>query len=81
VKRGFLTERDAEKALGRARAKRSRQGEARGTMRGLKVESRWYQCDEGGYHLTSESRASYENRIESYNENRITGGRIQEVWK
>jgi hypothetical protein len=32
-------------------------------MRGLKVESRWYQCDEGGYHLTSESRSSYENRI------------------
>jgi hypothetical protein len=50
-------------------------------MRGLKVESRWYQCDEGGYHLTSESRASYENRIESYSENRITGGLFKEVTK
>jgi hypothetical protein len=32
-------------------------------MRGLKVESRWYQCDQGGFHLTSESRSSYENRV------------------
>lgn len=63
IKRGFFTERDAQKALGRAQAKRSRQGAARGTMRGLKVESRYYECEHGGWHLTSESRASYENRI------------------
>jgi hypothetical protein len=50
-------------------------------MRGLKVESRWYQCEEGGYHLTSESRASYENRTEGRNENRITGGLFKEVTK
>ncbi|MEU6572327.1 hypothetical protein [Streptomyces sp. NPDC046805] len=42
-------------------------------MRGLKVESRWYQCDEGGFHLTSQSRSSYD----SYTENRMT----REVWK
>ncbi|MFF7800207.1 hypothetical protein [Streptomyces olivaceus] len=63
VKRGFMSERDADKALGRAQAKRSRQGASRGTMRGLKVESRYYECDNGRFHLTSESRASYENRI------------------
>jgi hypothetical protein len=53
----------AEKALGKARAKRSRQGVARGTMRGLKVENRAYRCPEGGWHLTAESRSSYENRV------------------
>ncbi|ATI18998.1 hypothetical protein KGG85_gp58 [Streptomyces phage Tefunt] len=63
MKRGFTSERDAEKALGRAQAKRSRQGQARGTMRGLKVESRFYECEHGSFHLTSESRASYENRV------------------
>lgn len=63
VKRGFVSERDAGKALGRAQAKRSRQGTARGTMRGLKVEGRYYECGFGYFHLTSESRASYENRL------------------
>ncbi|MDX3525114.1 hypothetical protein P1P75_01285 [Streptomyces sp. ID05-39B] len=63
TKRAFLSERDAEKALGRAQAKRSRQGAARGTMRGLRVESRYYECDFGSFHLTSENRSSYENRI------------------
>lgn len=66
VKRGFMSPRDADKALGRAQAKRSRQGQARGTMRGLKVESRYYECEYGSYHLTSESRASYENRVGSW---------------
>ncbi|MFF4510623.1 hypothetical protein [Streptomyces mirabilis] len=31
-------------------------------MRGLKVESRYYECEYGRFHLTSESRSSYENR-------------------
>lgn len=63
AKRDFMSRHNAEKALGKAQAKRSRQGAARGTMRGLKVESRAYQCPEGGWHLTAESRASYENRM------------------
>jgi hypothetical protein len=46
-------------------------------MRGLKVESRWYQCDEGGYHLTSQSRSSYENR----NDNRIDGRIMGRTWE
>lgn len=51
-KRGFITERDAEKALGRAQAKRCRQ-------RGAHMENRYYLCDEGLYHLTSESRKAF----------------------
>ena len=31
-------------------------------MRGLRTESRYYRCEHGGWHLTSESRSSYENR-------------------
>ncbi|AGM12079.1 hypothetical protein ZEMLYA_57 [Streptomyces phage Zemlya] len=62
VKRGFLSEREAEKALGRAQAKRNRTAESRGTRRGIKFESRWYVCDFDMYHLTSESRSSYESR-------------------
>ncbi|UJQ86471.1 hypothetical protein SEA_LEGACY_53 [Streptomyces phage Legacy] len=63
VKRSFFTEREAEKALGRAQAKRNRVAGARGTGRGLKTESRYYLCEESDlYHLTSESRAHYEAR-------------------
>jgi hypothetical protein len=57
-----MTKHNAEKALGKAQAKRNRQGEARGTMRGLKVENRAYLCEEGGWHLTSESRRKFEDR-------------------
>lgn len=54
-KRSFETEWDAEKALGRAQAKRKR-----GNVRGGSVESRFYYCDEcEGFHLTSMSRRSY----------------------
>jgi hypothetical protein len=63
VKRSFFTEREAERALGRAQAKRQRTAEARGTGRGLRTESRFYECEESGlFHLTSESRSSYERR-------------------
>ncbi|ANT41061.1 hypothetical protein BI024_gp57 [Streptomyces phage Nanodon] len=63
IKRSFFSEREAEKALGRAKAKRGRLAEARGTGRGIKVESRFYECEESGlFHLTSESRQSYELR-------------------
>ncbi|ATE85083.1 hypothetical protein SEA_CELESTE_57 [Streptomyces phage Celeste] len=64
VKRSFFTEREAEKALGRAKAKRQRTAEARGTGRGLRTESRAYECEESGlFHLTAESRAHYESRM------------------
>jgi len=63
IKRDFMSKRNAEKNLGRARAKRTRRADAHGTRRGLKVEGRVYQCPEGGWHLTSESRSSYANRV------------------
>lgn len=62
VKRNFINRHNAEKALGKAQAKRGRRGDAAGTRRGLKIEHRVYECEVGGWHLTSESRASYENR-------------------
>lgn len=62
-KRDFMTRHNAQKALGRAQSKRTRRADATGTRRGLKVESRAYQCLEGGWHLTAESRKSYEGRI------------------
>ena len=58
-KRGFLSEHEAEKALGRAKGKRARQ-------RGANIESRYYLCDEGLYHLTSESRRSFQSREFAY---------------
>lgn len=63
VKRGFASERLADKALGRAQAKRDRAAEARGTRRGSHRESRYYQCDFSMFHLTSESRRSYTDRM------------------
>ncbi|MET8111219.1 hypothetical protein [Streptomyces prasinus] len=65
VKRDFIDRHNAEKALGRAQAKRTRRADANGTRRGLKLEHRVYACEFGGWHLTSESRASYEHRVES----------------
>lgn len=59
AKRGFCDENSAEKALGRARAKRSRMAEKAGTRRGMHVESRYYECPEGSFHLTSQSRRSF----------------------
>lgn len=51
--RGFLSERDAEKALGRARAKRAR-------VRGAQIENRVYECEHGSWHLTSQSRREWD---------------------
>ncbi|MEU0344202.1 hypothetical protein ABZ092_35960 [Streptomyces bobili] len=57
-----MTRHNAERALGRAQTKRGRRGDTQGTRRGMKIEHRSYQCEFGGWHLTSESRSSYENR-------------------
>lgn len=46
--RGFLTERDAEKALGRAQSKRAR-------VRGTQMETRYFEGPCGLWHLTSVS--------------------------
>jgi hypothetical protein len=59
-KRGFDDERSADKALGRAQAKRRRQMVASGTRRGHRMESRHYVCDFGMFHLTGESRKEYQ---------------------
>ncbi|MFG3223293.1 hypothetical protein ACGF07_00740 [Kitasatospora sp. NPDC048194] len=58
-KRAYEDEHDAAKALGKAQAKRSRIADRRGTGRGIRHESRTYQCDYGMYHLTSQSRTQY----------------------
>ena len=60
AKRAFASRQDAEKAMGRAQAKRTRRADVRGTRRGLKIEGRTYQCPAGGWHLTSMSRKTYE---------------------
>lgn len=62
IKRGWATERDAERALGRARAKRNRRADAAGTRRGQHIEHRVYDCELGRWHLTSENRKSYDTR-------------------
>ncbi|WJN62598.1 hypothetical protein [Streptomyces phage phiScoe1] len=62
-KRDFMSKRTAEKALGKAQAKRTRRADARGSRRGTKIEHRSYQCEHGGWHLTSENSSSYENRM------------------
>ncbi|WDS51774.1 hypothetical protein SEA_TRIUMPH_60 [Streptomyces phage Triumph] len=62
LKRGFTSERDAGKALGRAQAKRNRRSDAIGTRRGQHIEQRYYECDYGLFHLTSENRSSYATR-------------------
>lgn len=58
-KRSFGNERAADRALGRARAKRTRKADATGTRRGMYVENRVYSCPHGGLHTTSESRRSF----------------------
>lgn len=64
-KRGFSDRRSAEKALGRAQAKRNRLAEKRGVHRGFQRENRIYQCDFGAYHLTKQSRRAHEELLES----------------
>lgn len=58
-KRGWESERDADKALGRAQTKRNRKAAGAGTLRGIHRESRHYVCAEGLYHLTSQSRSTF----------------------
>ena len=55
-KRGFHTEHDADKALGRARTSRNRQADRVGTRRGMYRENRRYPCDNGYFHLSSMNR-------------------------
>ncbi|MEU6959624.1 hypothetical protein [Streptomyces chrestomyceticus] len=59
AKRAFEDERLAERALGRAQAKRHRAGDRKGSRRGLHCENRYYECEYGMYHLTSQSRSDY----------------------
>jgi hypothetical protein len=59
-KRGFDCEHDALKALGRAQAKRDRLFEHNPSRRGLIRENRVYECPEGLYHLTSQSRREHQ---------------------
>lgn len=56
-KRTYETKHDAEKALGRARAKHNRRADRQGTRRGMLVENRtYYHSACGGFHLASSSR-------------------------
>ena len=63
-KHGFHDEHDAEKALGKAQAKRDRLFASSPSRRGMHRENRYYDCENGLYHLTSQSRRNF---------NRITG--------
>lgn len=58
-KRGFADRRSAEKALGRAQAKRDRSAERLRVRRGIAREHRIYRCDHEMYHLTKQSRRDY----------------------
>ncbi|MFD4542430.1 hypothetical protein [Streptomyces bauhiniae] len=60
VKRGFLDQRAAEKALGRAQAKRDRQAQRWEGAHPIHRENRVYECDYGMWHLTKQSRRTYE---------------------
>jgi hypothetical protein len=59
VKRGYDTEDAARKALGKVRTKRNRAADRRGTRRGIALENRYYECNYGSFHLTSQSRSEY----------------------
>ncbi|MFF7021441.1 hypothetical protein ACFY97_10540 [Streptomyces klenkii] len=58
-KRAFADRRAAEKALGRAQAKRDRHADRHGARRGIAREHRIYRCDHDRYHLTKQSRRDY----------------------
>ncbi|GAA0946068.1 hypothetical protein [Actinocorallia libanotica] len=55
-KRGFEDERQADRALGRAQAKRNRTADRHGTRRGIERERRYYECEFGTFHLTHKNR-------------------------
>lgn len=63
-KRGWEREQDAAKALGKAQTKRNRKAAACGTLRGVYRESRYYVCEEGMHHLTSQSRSTFNSYAE-----------------
>ncbi|MEO6085710.1 MAG: hypothetical protein ABIQ18_21610 [Umezawaea sp.] len=69
-KRGFVDEHDAEKALGRARARRERWADQNtpGSRRGMKRENRFYECPEGLLHLTELSRRVHNTRTAQWSE-------------
>ncbi|MGW8743518.1 hypothetical protein [Streptomyces sp. NPDC055794] len=60
IKRGFLDRRAADKALGRAQAKRDRQAQRWEGSHPMQRENRVYECDHGLWHLTKQSRRTYE---------------------
>lgn len=58
---GFADDRLASKALGRARSYRMRNAPDDRTLRGVRIESRTYQCDQSDLlHLTAQSRRSFQ---------------------
>lgn len=59
-KRAFACEHDALKALGRAQTKRNRLADRSLSRRGQVRENRAYECPEGLYHLTSQSRRRHQ---------------------
>ncbi|WP_371671256.1 hypothetical protein OG985_28720 [Streptomyces sp. NBC_00289] len=60
AKRAFADRRAAEKALGRAQAKRDRQASRTDVHMPMSRENRVYQCEYDMWHLTKQSRRSYE---------------------
>jgi hypothetical protein len=58
-KRGFDTEREALKTLGQIQTHRRRKG----PVRGIKMETRAYECEWGYWHLTSESSSHRKTRL------------------
>ncbi|MFF4244335.1 hypothetical protein ACFYY2_07645 [Streptomyces sp. NPDC001822] len=58
--RAYLDRRSAEKALGRAQAKRDRSPVGRDGGHPIARENRVYQCEYDLWHLTKQSRRSYE---------------------
>ncbi|MER5632131.1 hypothetical protein [Streptomyces nitrosporeus] len=61
--RGYASEHQAAKALGKVQAKRDRARSHTGTRRGLVRENRTYECSEGMWHLTSQSRSEYLHEV------------------
>ncbi len=60
--RSFATERDAERALGRAQTSQRRRFDGHGTRRGMQMENRFDECDScGGFHLASQSRREHQS--------------------
>ncbi|MEU3265083.1 hypothetical protein [Streptomyces bacillaris] len=65
-KRAFPDKRTAEKALGRAQAKRDRQAQSIRGRAPIGRENRVYECEFGMWHLTKQSRRSYDEYAAHY---------------